>query len=316
MRILVTGGAGFIGSHVVDAYRTAGHVVAVLDNLSSGKKENLPSDIFLYHGNIQDVIFVRKVLEEFQPDVVNHHAAQISVTASVRDSFADADANVLGINALLMAMIEYSPDAKLIYATSGGAMYDSKEKPPYTESSKAEASSPYGLSKFVAEQYVWLYAKLHNLKATVLRYSNVYGPRQDSHGEGGVCAIFADRMVHGEPVTIFGDGTATRDYVFVGDVAQANVAALTRGDGEACNISTCVGVSTQEVYEEFKTTLSYDHPALYAPMRPGELAHSLLSSEKALKVLGWKPKRSFSAGVGITASWYLEGNKYKTLDHE
>jgi UDP-glucose 4-epimerase len=313
MRILVTGGAGFIGSHVVDAYIAAGHEVAVLDDLSSGKRENLPADVPIYVGSTQDKVFVRQVVEEFQPEVINHHAAQISVTASVRDSFADAEANVMGMNAILIAMIEYAPQAKLIYASSGGAMYGVYDEVPYTETSTPLAHSPYGLSKYVAEQYVWLYARLHNLRATVLRYANVFGPRQDPHGEAGVCAIFADRMMSGQPVTIFGDGKATRDYVYVKDVARANLAALEKGDGESFNIATGVETSTNQVFSALAQAFGYSEEPERAPLRAGEASRSVLNAAKAERTLRWKAKVPFETAAAETAAWYQAGQQYMAL---
>jgi UDP-glucose 4-epimerase len=316
MRILVTGGAGFIASHVVDAYLAAGHDVAVLDNLSSGKRENLPPHIPVYVGSVQDRTYVRQVVQEFQPDVINHHAAQIVVAASLRDSFHDAESNILGMNSILMAMIEFAPQAKLIYASSGGAMYGVTEEMPYTETSTPSPQSPYGLSKYVAEQYVWMYAKLHNLKATVLRYSNVYGPRQNPHGEAGVCAIYSDRMLTNQPVIIFGDGSSTRDYVFVGDAARANVAALDRGDGESFNIATAREVSITEVFDTLAAEFEYTLEKEYAPLREGEHQKSLCDNKKAREILGWQPEVSFKDGAAQMADWYKKGREYMALSFD
>jgi UDP-glucose 4-epimerase len=316
MRILVTGGAGFIGSHVVDAFIEEGHEVAVLDNFSSGKGENIPPSVIVYKGLIQDRNFVRGVIQEFKPDIIDHHAAQISVTVSARDSFIDAESNILGTNAILMELIECAPNAKLIYASSGGAMYGNTSELPYLETSTPQAHSPYGLSKYVAEQYVWMYAKLHGLQATVLRYANVYGPRQDPHGEAGVCAIFADRMNRGQSVTIYGDGKAIRDYVYVSDVAQANVAALTKAAGEAVNISTGAEISTQDVYQQFSDAFGSATVPEYAPLRKGEVAASVLSPKKAEHVLGWTPQHSFAEGVAKTVKWYKTDEKSQTPIHE
>lgn len=308
MRILITGGAGFIGSHVADAFLAAGHTVYVFDNLSTGKRENVPSGATLIVGDLTDAESINKAIAEVKPDVVDHHAAQISVTASVKDPVHDATTNILGTLNLLQAVVTHAPQAKLIYASSGGAMYGIPEEQPYAETSTAQAAAPYGLSKYVAEQYVWLYARLHGLRATVLRYANVYGPRQDPHGEAGVCAIFAERMHAGDPVTIYGDGSAVRDYVFVGDVAAANVAVLENGTGESFNICTGIPTSTQTVYETFKQAMGYALDAAYQPLRAGEAVRSLLSPTKAERDLSWKASVSFGDGVEQTATWYADSH--------
>jgi UDP-glucose 4-epimerase len=307
MRILVTGGAGFIGSHVVQEYLRAGHEVAILDDFTSGKQQNVRAGVKVYEGQVQNRAIVERALQEFQPDAVNHHAAQISVVASVRDPRYDAECNVLGTTELLCGMVAHVPQAKLIYISSGGAMYGNIDELPYREDSTPKAAAPYGLSKFVAEQYVWLFARLHGVRATVLRYSNVYGPRQDPHGEAGVCAIFADRMLEGKPVTVYGDGTATRDYIYVGDVAAANLAALSRGDGEPFNISTGVETSTSDVFRVLADAFGYEQDPARAPLRAGEATRVVLSPKKAQQQLGWQPTVGFEEGVQHTVAWYKGG---------
>lgn len=309
MRILVTGGAGFIGSHVVDAYIRAGHEVAVLDNFRTGKREQVNPAATIFEGDITNEAIVREVLTELQPDVINHHAAQISVTDSVQEPIFDAQQNVIGTLTLLNSLVAVVPKGKFIYASSGGAMYGKAEEIPYKETATPWASSPYGLSKYVAEQYIWLYAKLHGVSATVLRYSNVYGPRQDAHGEAGVNAIFADRMIAQQPITMYGEGLPTRDYVFVEDVAAANVATLTAGTGESFNISTGVATATQTVFNLFKEALHYSSEAAYAPLRPGEVVDSVLSPAKAKEGLGWEATTDYPAGVRQTAAWYLQSGQ-------
>jgi UDP-glucose 4-epimerase len=212
-----------------------------------------------------------------------------------------------------MAMIEYAPEAKLIYASSGGAMYGLPEEMPYTEEATPAAASPYGLSKYVAEQYVWLYAKLYNLKATVLRYSNVFGPRQDPHGEAGVCAIFADRMLRDQSLTIFGDGTPTRDYVFVKDVADANLAALKKGTGQAFNIATGKETSTKQVFATLAAGFGYEREPEYAPLRAGEQERSVLAAHKAQTDLEWQAKTSFEDAIAQTVAWYREGDRFAAV---
>jgi UDP-glucose 4-epimerase len=310
MKILVTGGAGFIGSHVVDAYRAAGHTVAVLDDLSGGKKEHVPEGVPLFPVSITNRPAVERVFADFQPDVLNHHAAQVSVVYSVGSPTEDAERNILGTITLLQAAMAAPTVQKVIYASSGGAMYGNPQVLPCTEDAAAEPLSPYGLSKWTAERYVWLYDALAKQKdrspyaSTVLRYGNVYGPRQDPHGEAGVCAIFTDRMLAGEPVTIFGDGTHVRDYIFVEDVALANVAALDKGAGEAYNIATGQGTTTGEVFETLRTAIGYDLEPERRPARPGEVQEIVLSPEKAARELGWQAACAFPEGIARTVQHY------------
>lgn len=304
MRILVTGGAGFIGSHVVESYRFHGHEVAVLDNFSTGKRENVPQGVRIFEGSITDATFVRQVFADFQPEVVNHHAAQISVVVSTGEPVRDAELNIMGTINLVLAAKECPCVLKFIYATSGGAMYGNPTELPCTETTPALPISPYGLSKHTAERYLWLLATDASFTATVLRYSNVYGPRQDPHGEAGVCAIFTGRMLEGQPVTIFGDGTQVRDYVYVEDVAEANLAALQLGDGEAFNIATGSGTSTQGVFDTLKSATKYPGDPAYGPERAGEIQEVVLSPAKAETQLGWKAANSFTQGIQKTVQWY------------
>lgn len=311
MRILITGGAGFIGSHVAEAYLKAGHDVAIIDNLSTGKRENLPKGARFFGGAIQDRPFVEQVMQEFTPDVLNHHAAQISVVHSVAEPHHDAEVNILGTLTLLETLARHNPSARIIYASSGGAMYGDPAQLPYHEEATPKPSAPYGLSKHVAERYVWLYSNLYGFQSVVLRYANVYGPRQDPHGEAGVCAIFANRMHAGEPVTIFGDGSATRDYVFVGDVAEANLRALENGHGHAFNVGTGNEVSTNEVFTAFAKHFSYPHRPEHKPLRPGELQRSVLNPAKAVDGLGWRATTPFEDGVAATVHWYNTASNSK-----
>lgn len=313
MKILVTGGAGFIGSHVVDSYVKAGHRVVVADNFSSGKRENLAQSagefLSIHEIDLRDGNELRELVAQVKPDIVNHHAGQISVSVSSERPVDDAMINIIGTLNLLEAIRLEAPAAKLIYATSGGAMYGPhRDSNPHVEGAESFPLSPYGLSKHTAERYVWLYCNLYGLKATVLRYANVYGLRQDPHGEAGVCAIFTQRMTEGLPVTIYGDGSSIRDYVFVGDVARANVAALDRGEGHAFNISTGTGITTKELFDTFKEATGYKLEPLQAPLRPGELHASVLSPFKALDLLGWKHETSFKEGVAKTVEWYASAH--------
>ena len=304
MRILVTGGAGFIGSHVVDAYIAAGHTVAILDDFSTGKRANVAEPVAVFEGSVTDSSFLAQVLAEFKPEVINHHAAQISVVYSAREPVWDAQLNILGTMNLLQAAKECESVQKFIYISSGGAMYGNPVTLPCDEDTEAQPVSPYGLSKYVAERYVWLLSQDAHFKATVLRYSNVYGPRQDPHGEAGVCAIFAERLIKNQSVTIFGDGTQVRDYIYVGDVAAANVAALTAGEGRAYNIATCRGTSTNEVFTTLKMETGYEGEAVHGVARQGEVQAVYLSAARAAKELKWKAKTTFKEGVRKTLAWY------------
>jgi UDP-glucose 4-epimerase len=304
MRILVTGGAGFIASHVTAAYLKAGHTVAILDDYSTGKEANVPTDAKVYRGSIDDLNFVKKSFTEFQPEIVNHHAAQISVVVSVREPLIDTRLNVLGTVNILEAARETPSFKKLIYAASGGSMYGTPSQLPCTEETPAAPASPYALSKNTAERYIWLYSELHGLKATVLRYSNVYGPRQDPHGEAGVCAIFAGKMLAGEQPMIFGDGSQVRDYVYVGDVAAASVAALEKGTGESFNIATGAPTSTLQVFETMKEVIGYAGEVKLGPARAGELQAIYLDVQKAKKGLDWQPSKTFKQGIEETVAWY------------
>lgn len=304
MKILVTGGAGFIGSHVVDAYVAAGHTVAVLDDFSTGKREHVSPEVRLYEGSIEDADVVRHAINEFQPEIINHHAAQISVVVSVQQVAVDASRNILGTINILESARQSPSVKKIIYASSGGAMYGNAEVVPTPETAPSNAEAPYGLSKFVAEQYVWLYTKMAHFTATVLRYSNVYGPRQDPHGEAGVCAIFAQRMIDGDEVTIFGDGNQLRDYIYVGDIVKANMLVLDKGDGEAFNVCTGVGTSTNEVYQILKAVTGYEKEAVRAPERAGEAKRAILDPAKIERQLGWRPTVDFATGSKETIAWY------------
>jgi UDP-glucose 4-epimerase len=305
MNILITGGAGFIGSHVVDVFRGAGHTVAIVDDLSTGRIERVPKEVTVYKGSITDFDFLDTVMAEFKPEIVDHHAAQVSVVVSTREPLDDLNRNIGGTVTVFKAA-QKAGVRKMIYATSGGAMYGNPKEAPCTEESEANPVSPYGLSKLTAERYLWILANLAKLNnepcpvLTVLRYANVYGPRQDPHGEAGVCAIFTERMLAGQPVTIFGDGTQLRDYVYVGDVAAANLAALTKGDNDYFNVGTGVGVSTEEVYQTIKAATGYTLEAERKALRPGEVQAIVVSPAKAKQGLNWEPAVQFKEGIKLT----------------
>lgn len=299
MRILVTGGAGFIGSHVVDRYVQLGHEVAVIDNLTTGRRENLNPKAQFLELDITDEAAVRAAFERFRPEVVNHHAAQIDVRRGVADPAYDAGINILGGIRVIQAGLAVGI-GKFIYASTGGAVYGNPEYLPCDEQHPVRPISPYGISKHTLEHYLELYALLDGLNYTTLRYANVFGPRQNPEGEAGVNAIFAGMMLRGETPTIFGNGDKTRDYVFVSDVVEANVLALDRAPGETLNIGTGIETTDQEVFDAIAEAVGFSRPAHYAPERKGEVRRIALSCDRAREVLGWAPQISFREGVART----------------
>jgi len=289
MKILVTGGAGFIASHIVDRYLQLGHQVAVIDNLSTGRRENLNPAARFYEVDITDGDRVAEVFAAEQPQIVNHHAAQMDVRRSVDEPIFDAHTNVIGS-----------------YASTGGAIYGELDYSPADEQHPIRPLSPYGISKHAVEHYLYLYQHLEGLNFTVLRYANVYGPRQNPHGEAGVVAIFGKQMLAGQQATIFGDGTDTRDYVFVGDVAEANQLALAAGSGQTFNISTGVATSVQEIFDTVAEASGYQGDPGYASARPGDVRHNMLDSTKAQQLLGWGPEVSLPEGIALTVDYLRE----------
>ncbi len=304
MRVLVTGGAGFIGSHIVDTLLRAGHLVHVVDNLSSGRADQVPSAAELHVGDVSDAEWMAEVLRVVMPDAVSHQAAQISVVRSVLDPAFDARQNVLGVISLLEAARRLDPMPKIIFASSGGAIYGDPEAIPVTEEAPIRPASQYGLTKAIGEQYLSLYARLYGLPFTALRYANVFGPRQSCEGEAGVCAIFTSRALANEPMQIFGDGTQSRDYVYVEDVARANLLALTRANGAFLNIGTGVQTSTQTVFDTIRDATGYGKPVVYAAARAGEVQAIALDCRRAWEQLSWRPGVTFEEGIGYTVDFY------------
>ncbi|MDO8886545.1 NAD-dependent epimerase/dehydratase family protein [Candidatus Oleimmundimicrobium sp.] len=302
MKILVTGGAGFIGSHIVDTLIGEGHEVVVVDNLSTGFKENVNSKAKFYEMNIVDRA-LSKIFDEEKPDIVNHHAAQIDVRKSVSDPIFDAEQNIIGSLNVIENSVKYGVK-KLIYASTGGALYGEIENPPADENHPISPISNYAVSKCAVEFYLLVHAKLHGLNYTTLRYANVYGPRQNSLGEAGVVAIFARQLLMNEQPTIFGDGSKTRDYVSVFDVVEANKLSLTKGYNGIYNIGTGVETSDKEVFDIVAQVVGVKAEPKYAPVRPGEVNHSSLDSAKVGRELGWKPKISLKDGVANTVAYF------------
>lgn len=300
MKILVTGGAGFIGSHVADAYVQAGHEVAILDNLSSGREEYVPKGVRLYEGDITDLQRVEAVLQEFRPEVINHHAAHIQVGYSVQNPQFDAQNNILGLLNIMETARKVGGVQKLIMASTGGAMYGDKEV-PFVETMDPQPVSPYGISKRSGELYLHFYLVQYGIPYVVLRYANVYGPRQNPHGESGVIAIFMEKLLKGEQPKINGTGENTRDYVYVADVARANLAALEYASSGIFNIGTSVETSTKDIAQRVYAALGVEGEIQHGPERPGEQKRSALNFSLAQQELHWKPSMSLDEGIVLTA---------------
>ena len=298
MKIVVTGGAGFIGSHVVDAYLAAGHQVLVLDDLSTGNREQVNPAARLVQMSMLDPAVVDLFRAE-QPDLVNHHAANASVSLSVRRPDFDAKQNILGTLNLLEAA-RLSKVRKFVYICSGGAMYGNPRRLPVDEEHPADPVSPYGLSKHTGERYVRLYGAEHGLRWASLRYANVYGPRQDPFGEAGVISIFSQNLLDGVPPEIHWDGEQTRDFVYVGDCARANLAVLAAGDGQAYNVGTGVGTSINALFETLLSVAGLAVTPRHGPRRPGDARHSYLDCRKIASDLGWRPEVTLRDGLALT----------------
>ncbi len=298
MTVLVTGGAGFIGSHVAEALVARGEDVVVLDDLSSGKRENLPDGVELVEGDIrepQDELFAG-----VKPAVCFHLAAQADVRVSVARPDHDAKINVLGTVNLLQAALEH--DTRIVFSSTGGAIYGECERPA-PEDAPRRPLAPYGTSKLAGEEYLATYNRLHETRHVTLRYGNVYGPRQDPHGEAGVVAIFFNRLLSGEQPKIFGDGSQTRDYVYVADVVRATLAAAEL-DGGVFNVGTGRETSVVELSELCRRVAGKeDVEPVFAPPRPGELQRSVLDISRAVDELGWRPEHSLEDGLRETWEW-------------
>ncbi|MEA2629353.1 MAG: UDP-glucose 4-epimerase [Chloroflexota bacterium] len=306
MRILVTGGAGFIGSHVVDAYIAAGHDVAVLDNFSTGSEANLNPAAEAHRVDLRDQPSVEKVIASFSPDIVNHHAAQAEVPKSVADPTFDAQVNIIGGLNLLKASVDHAVK-KVIFISTGGALYGEPDVVPADENHPVRPLSPYGTSKYCFEQYLGTFKRTFGLEFTVLRYANVYGPRQDFFAEEGrVVAIFASRMLEGKPVTIDGDGEQSRDMLHVGDAATANLAALERGDGGIFHVSTAMPVSVNDLYRKLALLTGYKQPPHHGPPRKGDVYRIALDNQRAKLGLEWQPRVDLEEGLSLTVDYFRE----------
>ncbi|MGA2759063.1 MAG: NAD-dependent epimerase/dehydratase family protein [Candidatus Cybelea sp.] len=304
MRIVITGGAGFIGSHVADAYCAAGHEVLVIDSLwehGGGRRANLPENVSLVHMDIRDEA-IGRIFADFAPEIVSHHAAQHSVAISTRDPVYDAQINVIG----LLNVLEFAQKSgvrKVIFASSG-ATFGTPERLPITDDTPQHPTSPYGITKMVAEDYLRFYKASRDLDFTALRYGNVYGPRQDPNGEAGVISIFIGKFLAREPVRIDWDGEQTRDYVFVEDVARVNLAALERGSGGCYVIGTGVRTSVNEIYRRLVELTGFQAPVERGPQRPGDARDAQFDATRARLDLGWTPATALPDGIRATYEYF------------
>ena len=304
MKILVTGGAGFIASHVADKYIELGHEVAIVDDLSRGFRQNVNARASFYEGDIRDRNFVETVFSAFKPEVVNHHAAQMDVRRGVREPIFDASVNIIGSLNLLETAIAYKT-RHLIYISTAGAAYGEPNQLPVSEDSPINPITPYGISKHTVEHYLYTFSYLYGLSYTVLRYGNVYGPRQSSKGEAGVFAIFCEQMLAGIQPVIYGDGNKVRDYVYIDDVVDANVAALDKGSKEIFNIASGVPTTDNAVFFAVREHLGKTTVGpRYVPRRPGEIERIYLDITKAKQGLDWEPKVPFPVAAARTVEFF------------
>ena len=307
MRIVVTGGAGFIGSHLVDAFVGAGNEVVVIDSLWShggGRRENIPDGVSFVHMDIRDDAGLQRIFSEFKPEVVSHHAAQHSVAIGSRDPKYDANVNVIGMLNVLEAAAK-AGSRKVVFASSA-ATYGDVDAMPVDETSPQRPESPYGITKMVTEHYLRFFKSEHGLDYTVLRYGNVYGPRQDPNGEAGVIAIFLGKFLQRQGVRIDWDGEQTRDYVYVGDVVRANAAALTQGSGEIYVVGTGKRTSVNEIYRAMVEVTGFEAPVTHAPRRPGDAREVYFNPAKAKRELGWKAEVPLIDGMRKTYEYFRE----------
>jgi UDP-glucose 4-epimerase len=302
MRVLITGGAGFIGSQIADAHAARGDEVIVVDSLASGRREFVPPAARFYEMDIRDP-GLREVFARERPQRVNHHAAQASVSASVRDPAYDADVNVLGTIRVAALSAEFGVE-HVVFASTGGALYGDPERLPAGEATPILPLSPYGCAKACAEGYLNLFGRLNDLRVCSLRYANVYGPRQDPHGEAGVVAIFAQALLDGRPATIHGDGEQTRDFVFADDVVRANLLAADARARGAFNVGTGIGTSVNAIYRTLARLAGTTAAPLHGPPRAGDVRHITLDAAAAREALGWTPAAALDDGLAATVAWF------------
>ncbi len=304
MKFLVTGGAGFIASHVVDRLINEGYEVVIVDDLSTGSEENLNPDARFYKMDIRSPELA-SIFEDEKPDYVSHHAAQVLVARSLREPMLDCWLNIEGSINIIHLSQKYGVK-KIIYASTGGALYGEPEYLPVDEDHPVNPLAPYGASKHTVEHYLYMYGVNNGLNYTVLRYPNIYGPRQNPHGEAGVIAIFTQKMLDSEQPIIFGDGTATRDYVYIDDIVDANMLAVTNGDRLICNLGSNKETSVNEIFDLLKEEFQFPLNPIRKPERVGEVYRICLTNERAKAELGWSPKISFEEGVRRTVKYYRD----------
>lgn len=304
MKILVTGGAGFIGSHVTDALLSREHEVHVLDNLSSGRYENVPDAAVLHEADIRSADAAH-LMRQQRFDVLVHHAAQMDVRKSVADPGFDARVNVLGFLNLMEAARDHGLQ-KVVFASTGGAIYGEPEYVPQDEDHPLRPISPYGITKLTTEKYLHYYRHHYGIDAVILRYANVYGPRQNAHGDAGVVAIFSQQFLHGKRPVINGTGFQTRDYVFVGDVVRANLDALDYEGSGVFNVGTGKETTVNYLFRLIRTEARSRATMAHGPDKPGEQRRSVLSYERAAQELGWRPEVSVEHGLAQTVRWFRD----------
>ncbi len=319
LRALVTGGAGFIGSHVADVLVAQGHSVTVVDNLSTGRRENVPEAATFVLLDITSPD-VASLVRDGKFDLILHHAAQMDVRKSVADPVFDGTVNILGTVRLMEAVRRARTRPRIVFASTGGALYGEFVTPPNEETFAKDPESPYAIAKLTSEYYLAYYARVHGIDAVALRYGNVYGPRQNPHGEAGVVAIFCGRILDGLPLTVFGDGRQTRDYVFVSDVAHAALVAASavlppvgRLDARAFNVGTGVATAVLDLTEALCRISGIRVPIEHAPARLGEQQRSVVSIDKAAAQLGWRPTVGLEDGLAMTYRWFAEQRARKAV---
>lgn len=303
MKILVTGGAGFIASHIVDAYLGLGHNVVILDDLSTGKEKNINPKARFVKGDIRDAALVKKLFAEERFDAMNHHAAQMDVRRSVEDPVFDASVNILGVLTLLESCIATGVK-KVVFASSGGAAYGEQDYFPADENHPTRPISPYGVAKITTERYLFFYKAVYGMDSVCLRYANVYGPRQNPEGEAGVVAIFTSRMLAGGQPVVNGDGKQTRDYVFVEDVVRANVKALEYAGSDAFNVCTGVETDVNQLFRIIRQRTGSPCEERHGEAKKGEQLRSVLTYKKIEKTLGWKPTVTIEEGLARTVDYF------------
>lgn len=307
MRILITGGAGFIGSHITDALLEHGNTVTIIDNLSTGNLENVSDSANLIQEDITDFIAIKKIFESANPEIVFHCAAQIDVRQSVADPLGDARTNILASLNLIELAKQYKV-RKFIFSSTGGAIYGDTDIRPTPENHTESPLSPYGIAKLAVDKYLHYYKKIHGLSYISLRYGNVYGPRQNPHGEAGVIAIFVNKMLAGENPVINGNGLQTRDYVYIEDVVAANLAALNGQQAKSgiYNVGTGVETNVNQLFNEINSRLGGTFREEHGPEKPGEQQTSCLACGKIKSNFGWKPATDITTGIGKTCDWFKD----------